>query len=308
MITPATIGDYRVIDLIAGGAQETQLVKAAHVDDPLGTVVCIKRIHPNYSETPMFGARLREELLIAQKVRHRNIVEVSDFGEDESGHLYYVMEHVDGPNLADLLRAGPLTPDLVTYIGIEACRALSFLHHTDHDNDRPPVMHSDVTPHNLLLGRHDGSVKLSDFGLAKALSRTDAETIARAQGKPTYISPEQYLGQKVSARTDLFSLGLVLWRALVGKHPYAEGHPRTRPRTPLWEWIRDQTIANRRPLAQEAAPHAPAALCDAINGLLQPIESRTPTAESVFRVLRGAEPLDGHAQLAAWVARNSAGA
>lgn len=300
---PATIGHYQILARLPGGAQETELFKAQRLGDTTGTVVCIKRVHPNYSENPLFAERFERELELAQKLRHRNIVEVSDFGEDD-GH-YFVMEYIDGPNLDELLGAGPLSPSLVTYVGIELCRALSFLHHTDAENDRKPVIHSDVTPHNVLVGRRDGGVKLSDFGLAKALGRTGAETITRARGKPTYMSPEQLNDEKVSARTDLFSLGLVLWRALVGTHPYGEGRPHTRPRTPIGEWIRDRTIANRRRSVAEAAPHAPEALRDAIEGLLQPLPTRTPTAEDVFNVLRKVEPLDGHAQLAAWVAEVS---
>ncbi|HJL20078.1 MAG TPA: serine/threonine-protein kinase [Sandaracinaceae bacterium LLY-WYZ-13_1] len=301
MEVPPTIGRYRILARLTGGAQETELFKAECLGDDSGTAVCIKRIHPNYDENPLFAERFEQELELAQKLRHRNIVEVSDFGEDD-GH-YFVMEYVDGPNLDELLRAGPLSPALVTYVGIELCRALSFLHHSDPDNDRKPVIHGDVTPHNVLISRRDGGVKLSDFGLAKALGRTGAETITRARGKPTYLSPEQLQDEKVSARTDLFSLGLVLWRALVGAHPYGEGRPHTRPRVDLGEWIRQRTIANERRSVAEAAPHAPEALWDAIEGLLQPLATRTPTAEDVFNVLRQVEPLDGHAQLVAWVAR-----
>lgn len=299
MQTPTTIGKYRVLAPLPGGAAETELFKVQRLDDEHGPVMCLKRIHPNYEENPLFANRFETELRLAQKLRHRNIVEVSDFGE-EDGH-FFVMEYIDGPSLEDLLDAGSLSPSIVTYIGVEACRALSFLHHSDHANDRDPVIHGDVTPHNLLIDRADGSVKLADFGLAKALSRTGAETITRARGKPTYMSPEQLLDQKISARTDLFSLGLVLWRALVGSHPYGEGRPSRA--TDMGEWIRERTIANDRRKVAEAAPHAPPALRDAIHGLLQPLSSRTPTAEDVHHLLRTVEPLDGHAQLARWVAQ-----
>lgn len=301
MQTPTTVGKYRILAPLPGGAPETELFKARHHHDDDAPVVCLKRIHPNYDANPLFASRFERELQLAQKLRHRNIVEVSDFGEDD-GH-YYVMEWVDGPALENLLSAGPLPPGIVTYIGVETCRALAFLHHSDHANQRDPVIHGDVTPHNLLIGRRDGSVKLSDFGVAKALGRTGAETITRVRGKPTYMSPEQLQEEKVSARTDLFSLGLVLWRALVGTHPYGEGRPRTRPPTLISEWIRRRTIANERRSVAEAAPHAPPALRDAIHGLLQPLSSRTPTAEDVHHLLRTVEPLDGHAQLAAWAER-----
>jgi len=296
---PRTIDDYSVIERLPSGGQETELFKAL---DAAGTVVCIKRVHPNFAADPLFEGRFKRELALAEKLRHRNIVEVSGHGEDDG--YYFVMEYVDGPSLDALLEAGALSPSLVAYVGIELCRALAFLHHTDRDGGRDhAVIHSDVSPDNVLISRRDGGVRLSDFGLAKALARTGAETITRARGKPTYMSPEQLAGEKVSSRTDLFSLGLVLWRALVGSHPYAEGRQQTRPPQPIGEWLRARTLINDRRLVVEAAPHAPSALCAAIEGLLQPLPSRTPTAEDVFNVLRRVEPLDGHAQLAAWVAR-----
>lgn len=295
------IDGYDVLSRLPGGSAETELLLARRRGDPNAPRVCIKRIHPNYEDNPAFAQRFERELKYATQLRHRNIVEVSEFGFDD-GH-FFVMEYIDGPSLEALLLAGTLSPSLVIYVGIELCRALAFVHHSDPVQGRGPLIHSDVTPHNVLLSRRDGGVKLSDFGLAKALGRTGAETLTRARGKPTYMSPEQLQDQKVSTRTDLFSLGLVLWRALVGQHPYGEGRPRTRPATPMGEWIRQRTIANERRSVAEAAPHAPAALHDAIEGLLQPLATRTPTAEDVFALLRTVEPLDGHAQLAAWIAQ-----
>ncbi|HJL14536.1 MAG TPA: serine/threonine-protein kinase [Sandaracinaceae bacterium LLY-WYZ-13_1] len=297
MGAPKTVGRYRILARLTVGAQGTELFKAKRIGDRSGTVVCIKRLHPSYEEHPLFAERFESELQVAQKLRHRNIVEVSDFGEDD-GH-YFVMEYIDGPDLDVLLRSGPLAPPPSVYIGIELCRALAYLHHSDPEGDRGPVVHADVTPHNVLVGRRDGAVKLSDFGLAKALGWTGQEVITRARGKLTYMAPEQLRDEKISARTDLFGLGLILWRSVVGTHPYAEGRPRG---ADMGEWIRERTLANERRSVAEAAPHAPRALRDAIEGLLQPITTRTPTAEDVFHVLRRVEPLDGHAQLAAAVA------
>lgn len=295
---PATIGPYEIVERLQAGGAESELFTARRAGDAVGSLVCIKRIHPNFGGSVEFAERYDRELDLARKLRHRNIVEVSGHGED-GGH-YFAMEYIDGPSLGALLEWGALSPGLVTYIGIELCRALAFLHHSDASQERGPVIHSDISPENVLLSRRDGAVKLSDFGLAKALGRTGQETITRQRGKPTWMAPEQHLEQKISTRTDLFGLGLVLWRALVGEHPYAAGRPRGRI---VVDWVREQTTQNARRSTGEAAPHAPKALCDAIEGLLQPIERRTPTAEDVFNVLRHVEPLDGHAQLADWIGR-----
>ncbi|HHH27101.1 MAG TPA: serine/threonine protein kinase, partial [Polyangiaceae bacterium] len=195
---PETLGGYRVLERLGGGA-DAELFKARRDD---GTVVCIKRLHPNLSDDPMFEQRFERELKLAQELRHRNIVEVSSHGHEEG--YYFVMEYIDGPSLEVLLGAGVLSPPLVIYIGVELCRAFGFLHRTDPETGRKPTIHSDVTPHNILLGR-DGGVKLSDFGLAKAISRTGAETITQARGKVTYLSPEQWMEQPVGSSTDLFS-------------------------------------------------------------------------------------------------------
>src|SRR5690606_12050481 len=161
------------------------------------------------------------------------IVAVYDHGEDR-GH-FYVMELIDGMDLGNLLhRSGPLSPELVVLLGTQLAKALIYVHHSDSQTGRKPLVHWYVTPPNVLIGR-DGAVKLSDFGIAKALRKTGAETITRARGKPWYLSPEQWEGGKVGAHSDLFSLGLVLWRALVGTHPYAEGRPSD---VMLETWIR----------------------------------------------------------------------
>ncbi|MBZ0117146.1 MAG: protein kinase [Sandaracinaceae bacterium] len=148
---------------------------------------------------------------------------------------------------------------------------------------------------DILLGT-SGAVKLSDFGLARALRRTGAETITAARGKRRYLSPEQWSDEAVSSRSDLFSLGLVLWSALIGSHPYAEQRPAA---IGLDEWIRARTIANARRSVAEAAPGAPAGLQEAIEGLLQPARERIATAEQLYRMLSPLVRVDAAGRLAA---------
>jgi len=141
-------------------------------------------------------------------------------------------------------------------------------------------------------------VKLADFGLARALGRTGERTLTEARGKLMFWAPEQFADEEIGVETDLFALGLVLWRALIGTQPYAEGRPKGRM---LDEWIAERTMANERRSVVEAAPDASATLQRVIEGLLQPIERRIGSAEELFETLRPVEPLDGHAQLAARV-------
>lgn len=301
-----TIGPYDVIARLSGGGGGVELFKVRERGPLQGPLYCLKRISPSVGDSIDFALRFDAEVRLWAKLEHRNIVSLRDHGEDE-GH-FLVMEYVDGLDLDGALRFGPLEPYLVVYLGVELCRAFVFMHHGDSARGRlKPVIHSDITPDNVLLGR-DGSVKVSDFGLAKAIGQTGAETLTRVRGKERWRAPEQYeqseQGQvTVNAQTDLFALGLVLWRALIGTHPYAEGRMELRPRPSLDEWIGQRTLLNRRRLVAEAAPHAPAALQAVIHDLLQPRVSRMSVAEEALERLLAIEELMAHDGLARHVSR-----
>jgi eukaryotic-like serine/threonine-protein kinase len=294
-IGPAKIGEYEVIERFAPGGL-AELFKVRHAAG--GPVVCLKRIPPSVADDVDFVLRFEDEVTLASSLRHPNVVEVIDRGEDE-GH-FLVMELVDGADLAALLdRHETLEPPLVAYLGCEVARALSYIHRSDPATGRKALIHFDVSPPNILIGKN-GAVKLSDFGLARALRGTGAETITSTRGRRRYLSPEQWNNDSVGSRSDLFSLGLALWSALVGTHPFAEARPSHRG---LDEWIREQTITNARRRAVDAAPHAPPALYEALDALLQPAGDRIATAEVLFHMLAPCAPIDGAARLAAKVSR-----
>lgn len=276
MSDPSTIGSYVILERLAeGGMAEVFVARAG-----AGQLVCLKRLRAKHAEDEGFVAGFATELDLARALRHPNIVRVHEWGEDQG--YFFVMELVEGPDLATLTAEhGPLAPDVVAHIGASLARALTYIHHRD--GDRPPVVHCDVTPHNVLVD-DSGTVKLSDFGVAKALGTTGAATLTRERGKAGYLAPEQLGGGErlVDARVDLFSLGLVLWRALIGTHPYVERCP---PGQSLARWIPSQLRANARRRVGEAAPTAPAGLCQVIEDLLQPLPARTAVAERVVSAL-----------------------
>lgn len=271
-----------------------ELFRAQRVEG--GPVVCLKRMRRELCQDEELVAELVREVELAVQLDHANLVPVYDHGED-GGH-YLVMQLVEGMDLARLREARTLHPLRVAYVGVELARALVYVHHSDPAKGRKPLVHCDVTPHNVLVGL-DGTVKLSDFGLARALRKTGAETLTRTRGKPSYLSPEQRQGERIGSRSDLFSLGVVLWQALVGTHPYAEG---PRPRKVMLEaWIHERTIANARRTVAEAAPEAPEALQRGIEGLLQRAPERTARAEAVLEALVPLVESDAREALAAEV-------
>ena len=293
---PRRVGRYRILERIAIG-ENAEVFTARRGAEP---VVCLKRIRPDVLDKPELVEAFEQEMRLARGFRHPNIVEVYDQGKSAGGH-FFVMELIDGCDLETLLQhTGPLTPGLVAHLGVEAASALIHIHHSDREAGRKPIAHCDVSPHNLLI-RRDGVVKLSDFGLAKVLPKTGAEELTRKRGRERYWSPERWLGERLGARADLFSLGLVLWRALVGTHPYLEQKPPGR-HVMVNAWIQERTVANLRRSVAEAAPHAPVALHQAIERLLAPIEERTATAEELLDALSPLATLHGSAELAAHVA------
>jgi len=275
----ATIGGHTILEPIGQGG----MAEVYRAQTPSGQLVCLKRVKAEHADDIDFLAAFVDELDLAKALRHPNIVRVYEWGQDDGP--WFTMELIDGPNFGTLLeRHGRLPAHIVAHIGACLAQALVYVHHRD--GNRPPAVHCDVTPHNVLIDQ-SGTVKLADFGIAKALGTTGAASLTRPRGKAGYLAPEQLdtndAGEQlIDSRVDLFTLGLVLWRGLIGTHPYIEQCP---PNTTLPRWIPSQLRKNARRTVGEAAPTAPAGLCQTIEDLLQPLERRTSTAERVLAAL-----------------------
>ena len=182
--------------------------------------IAIKRIHPEHSRDPALREQFITEARLGSHLRHGNIVRVLDFVEDEAGALFLVMEHVDGVELDVLARTGRLPLPIALFIAGEILRGLSYVHDLP-VRDLPVdegvlgLVHRDVSPHNVLLS-WDGGVQLSDFGIAKARTAPLASA-SSARGKDGYMSPEQAAGLPLDGRSDVFSVGVVLWELLHGE-------------------------------------------------------------------------------------------
>lgn len=206
---------YQVTHLIARGGMA--MVYRAH-DLLLNRFVALKILYPELSVDKSFVERFRREAQAAANLSHPNIVPIFDWGED-AGAYFIVMELVEGTSLADLLRESrTLSPTKSAQVCAQVASALSYAH-------RQGVVHRDVKPGNILL-TSDGAVKVTDFGIAQAISTEDNLTVAGSvMGTATYFSPEQAEGAVVDGRSDVYSLGIVLYELLAGRPPFIGDSP-----------------------------------------------------------------------------------
>ncbi len=206
---------YQVTHLIARGGMA--LVYRAQ-DLLLNRPVALKILYPELSADSMFVERFRREAQAAANLSHPNIVPVFDWGEDD-GTYFIVMELIEGTSLADVLRGSrTLTASRSAQIVAQVAFALAYAH-------RQGVVHRDVKPGNILITA-DGQVKVTDFGIAQAVAVEDHLAEAGSvMGTATYFSPEQAEGAAVDGRSDVYSLGVVLYEMVVGRPPFIGDSP-----------------------------------------------------------------------------------
>jgi eukaryotic-like serine/threonine-protein kinase len=209
-----SLGQYRIVERIGSGGMAT-VFKA--YQPTLDRYVAVKVLPAYHARDPIFVKRFVQEARSVAKLQHANIVPIHDYGDQEN-ITYIVMEYVEGGTLKDRLRQRQLTVlEAVDFI-IQAAEGLGCAH--SHG-----IVHRDVKPANMLL-RKDGHLLLSDFGIAKILEGTTNLTRAGTGiGTPQYMSPEQGTGQSVDRRSDIYSLGIVLFHALAGRVPYTADSP-----------------------------------------------------------------------------------
>ena len=188
-------------------------------DQLLNRTVAVKVLFPELAEDDAFVERFRREARAAASLNHHNIVSVYDFGEDE-GSWFIVMEYVAGRTLRDIIRAeGPMDPARATEIAAEVAAALAAAHEQG-------IVHRDVKPANVLIAGDAGTVKVTDFGIARAANARQSLTMpGTVLGTATYLSPEQAQGATVDHHTDIYSLGMVLYEMLAGRPPFVGDSP-----------------------------------------------------------------------------------
>jgi eukaryotic-like serine/threonine-protein kinase len=205
-------GRYMIGSRLGAGGMST-VFKAN--DTVLERPVAVKLLAEHLADDEAFVARFRREALSAARLQHPNIVQVFDSGQDpESGRHYIVMEYVDGPSCADLLRERrELDVDQTVRAIRDACHGLDYAH-------RAGVIHRDVKPGNLLQAQETWITKLADFGIAKAAEQTRITQVGSILGTAAYLSPEQARGDEAGPASDIYSLGVCAYQFLTGRLPH----------------------------------------------------------------------------------------
>jgi serine/threonine protein kinase len=216
-------GRYHIARKLADGGMAEIFLGTQHGAEGFERPVVLKRILAPLVADPQFRDMLIDEAHVAMGLNHSNIVQVLDLGHVQ-GRYFLVMEFVDGWDLGQILaranNAGfPLPPEIILYIVGEICRALAYAHSRTRDGQPLALVHRDVSPQNVLISEQ-GEVKLTDFGIAKAMGRRERTHQGVIKGKLAFMSPEQASGFVLDNRSDLFSLGTVLYLLVTGRRPF----------------------------------------------------------------------------------------
>ncbi len=259
---------YRILAPLGRGGMGA--VYRAH-DEVLDEEVALKILRPEVAGTPEMAARFRSEIKLARKVSHWNVCRIHEYGE-EGGLQYISMELISGATLKDRLRGGALPPDQAFDVAIQIAEGLAAIH-------KVGIIHRDLKSPNVMIDG-EGTAKVMDFGIAKPASAgTDGASTGYVLGSPEYMSPEQARGRRADFRSDLYSLGIVVFEAFTGRVPF-------RGATPVETLM--MHVEAPPPLDDPALALPPALLPVLRSALAKDPASRFPDAPSMAAALRAA--------------------
>jgi serine/threonine protein kinase len=292
-----TVGRYALYGKIAAGGMAT--VHFGRLLGPVGfsRTVAIKRMHPQFTEDPDFVSMFLDEARLAARIRHPGVVPTLDVVAT-GGEILLVMEFVQGETLARLLRSlapkGERIPvPIVAAIFSNVLHGLHAAHEAKSERGGAlEMVHRDVSPHNVMVGV-DGTARLLDFGIAKAVGRLQTTREGQIKGKLAYIAPEQLGGAPATRQTDLYAASVCLWEALTGKRLF-DG--------PNEGSLVNQVLKGEIKRPGEIVPDLPAAIDPIVlRGLDREPANRFATAREMATAVEAAVPLAIPAAVGAWV-------
>ena len=280
---------YEILQKIGEGGMAT-VYRGRHL--ALGRDVAIKVLHPHLSASVRNRNRFAREARAIEHLDHDNILKIFDYSGSENDDCYIVTEFVDGVTLQEVIAEhGHVPSEVVTILGIRLGEALSYAHQHD-------IIHRDLKPENVMMKR-DGTVKLMDFGIARFLDESNLTMTGALVGSPAYMSPEQAMEKVLDSRSDLFSLGTLLYHLVTGQLPFSGNNPSI---------VLRNIIEGNRPDVIELCPGVSGRLADLIERLLETDPNDRPnSAEDVVAELRKAlaevriDPDDEKWSLRAWL-------
>ncbi|MBE2250660.1 MAG: serine/threonine protein kinase [Myxococcus sp.] len=219
------MGKYLLHERIGAGGMAEVFKATYSPEGGFEKTVALKKILPSLGADAEFLKLFRLEAELCSRLNHPNVVQVLDFGR-HSDAFFLAMEFIDGLSLKrvlDVYQGVGMPLSAVTYLGVELCRALDYVHRRVGPDGQPMnLIHRDLNPPNVLLSVL-GEVKVADFGIARAASRADVTRVGVVKGKPGYLAPEQAAGEQIDGRVDLFALGVTLHEALTGRRLFPIG-------------------------------------------------------------------------------------
>lgn len=265
-----TVRDYRIDEQIGRGGHGV-VFRALHV--PTERIVAVKVLLPEYLEDPKMAERLELEASIVRELKHPSIVHYEDSWQDDYG-VWLVMRYFGGGSLRELMaKHQPVPLDLVAHITGQIVEALECAHAAG-------IVHRDMKPDNIILDE-DGNAYLTDFGIAKRLGYKAITSMGVVMGSPAYLTPEQILGAEISARTDIFSLGMTLYEVLSGQHPFGQ----IKGQVQLMMMLLQTDVP---PLSREDIPPAVAAVI--AKALSRDVMARYESVNAFWQAWREAHP------------------